>query len=79
MHTNIKPPVPDKVKAVVGIGLTAAYLLGLLSMIFFSLGLGLLLWVVSTVGGMGFLYYYRQKERQLEEERKRQAGEDARS
>ncbi len=49
------------VKFVVGIGLTLCYFAGLLTMLFHSLGLGLLLWVISTVGGMGFLYYYRQQ------------------
>ena len=60
-------PVPKGVRLGAGLLLAACYLAGLVLMFMGQMGAGLLLWVVSTVGGGGFLYYLRQRERRWRE------------
>ena len=51
-----------KIKTVLGIALTLCYAIGLIAMFTVNVSLGLSLWVISTLGGMGFLWYIRHKE-----------------
>ncbi|MEG1604697.1 MAG: hypothetical protein RR452_01770 [Clostridia bacterium] len=55
-------PVSKKVKLAVGIVLVAAYVAGLVAMFMVSMNMGMLLWIISTVGGAGFLYYNKKCE-----------------
>ena len=47
--------------------LVGLYVAGLIAMIAASFQLGLYLWVFSTVGGIGLLYYIRTMDRRAEE------------
>jgi len=51
--------------------LTVMYAVGLVLMLAKQMELGLLLWGVSTVGGMGVLYYIKKQEKAAQ-----QAAED---
>lgn len=53
-------------KAAVGIALTACCLAGFVLMPFGHMELGLMLWMVSIVGGMGYLYYLGQQKKRRE-------------
>ena len=44
-------------RAVVALLLIAAYIAGLIAMLTSNVQLGLILWVVSTLGGIGLLYW----------------------
>ena len=70
-----------KARSILAIALVLCYAAGLVSMLFFSFRLGVLLWVLSTVGGGLLLYNIRRQEeliRQAEEARKR-AEEEAKA
>ena len=63
-----------KVRSIVALILVALYVLGLVAMLASRVQLGLILWVVSTLGGIGLLYWIRQqRERKEAEEKARQA------
>ena len=60
-------------RAVVCLLLVALYILGLIAMMTFSFQIGLILWVVSTLGGLGLLYWVRTMEKRAEEAAKAEA------
>ena len=43
--------------------LVVLYVLGLIAMVAFSFQTGLILWVISTLGGIGLLYWIRQVDK----------------
>ncbi|MBR6218977.1 MAG: hypothetical protein IKQ80_00265 [Clostridia bacterium] len=53
-------------RAVVALLLIAAYIAGLIAMLTSNVQLGLILWVVSTLGGIGMLYWLRTAEKNRE-------------
>ena len=66
-----------RLRAVAALILVALYILGLIAMLTFRVQLALILWVVSTLGGIGLLYWMRTVPRRKEEaEKARQAGSD---
>lgn len=50
-----------RTKTIIGVVLTLLYVVGLVFMFMRQMGIGLSLWVISTVGGIFFLWYTRQK------------------
>ena len=50
-------------RAVVALLLVAAYVAGLIAMLTSNVQLGLILWVASTLGGIGLLYWLRTAEK----------------
>lgn len=67
-----------KLRAALAIILVALYILGLAAMLTSRVQLALILWVISTLGGIGLLYWMRTVTRRKEEaEKARQAGQDA--
>ena len=66
-----------KVRAIVALALVALYVLGLVAMLTSRVQLALILWVVSTLGGIGLLYWMRTVTRRKEEAEKKEsdAGE----
>ena len=59
------------------LGLVAMYILGLVAMITGRVQLALILWVVSTLGGIGLLYCMRTVTRRKEEAEREARGEKA--
>ncbi len=55
-------------KIIVGAVLVALYIAGLVLMFMRKTNTGLLLWVVSTLGGMGFLWFVKNREHRKEDE-----------
>ena len=57
-------------RSVVSLALIAMYVLGLVAMLTSRVQLGLILWVISTLGGIGLLYWIKtaEKNRKLREE-----------
>ena len=64
-------------RSVVSLALVAMYVVGLVAMLTSHVQLGLILWVVSTLGGIGLLYWIRTAEKQREALAKSGAEEDA--
>ena len=60
-------------RSVISLALVAMYVLGLVAMLTSRVQLGLILWVVSTLGGIGLLYWIKtaEKNRKLREEAER--------
>jgi len=56
----------------------ALYILGLVAMLTSRVQLALILWVVSTLGGIGLLYWMRTVTKRKEEAEKAAQGENAR-
>ena len=72
-----------RLRAIAALVLVALYILGLAAMLTGRVQLALILWVVSTLGGIGLLYWIRTAEKQREELAKAEAetengGEGAR-
>ena len=65
-----------RLRAIISLVLVALYVLGLIAMITFSFQTGLVLWVVSTVGGIGLLYWIRTTDKSPEQGEKTDAGSD---
>ena len=66
-----------KLRAAVALILVALYILGLAAMLTSRVQLALILWVISTLGGIGLLYWMRTVTRRKEEaEKAQQAGQD---
>lgn len=63
-------------RSVISLALVAMYVLGLIAMLTSRVQLGLILWVVSTLGGIGLLYWIKtaEKNRKLQQEAE-QGGE----
>lgn len=57
-------------RTVICLVLTILYFAGLLLMLTGSMSQGVLLWGVSTVAGMGVLYYIKKQEKAASEARK---------
>ena len=67
-----------RLRAALALVLVALYILGLAAMLTSRVQLALILWVISTLGGIGLLYWMRTVNRRKEEaEKARQAGQDA--
>lgn len=56
-------------KMVIGLILVALYAAGLIAMVAFSFNVGVTLWVVSTLGGIAFLYFVKEKKKKDEEDK----------
>ncbi len=56
-----------RLRAVVALILVLLYILGLVAMLTGRVQLALILWVVSTLGGIGLLYWMRTVTRRKEE------------
>ncbi len=63
---NAQKNVLRTLRAVVALLLIAAYIAGLIAMLTSNVQLGLILWVVSTLGGIGMLYWLRTAEKNRE-------------
>ena len=59
-----------KLRSVVALLLVAAYVAGLIAMLASQVKLALILWVISTLGGIGLLYWIRQCRKDAEAEAK---------
>ena len=66
-----------RLRAVAALILVALYILGLIAMLTFRVQLALILWVVSTLGGIGLLYWMRTVTKRKEEAEKAAQGENA--
>mgnify|MGYP007101891796 CR=1 FL=1 len=59
-----------KLRAAVALLLVAAYVAGLVAMLASNVKLALILWVVSTLGGIGLLYWLKTLKERAEEAEK---------
>lgn len=57
------------VKMAAGLVLVACYAAGLVALFMKQAALGIMLWVISTAGGMGLLWYLRRREREAADDR----------
>ena len=62
-----KPEFIRTLRMVISLILIGCYFVGLVAMITFSFEIGLVLWVVSTLGGVCLLYWMRSLERRAAE------------
>ena len=67
-----------RLRAFAALILVALYILGLVAMLTSRVQLALILWVVSTLGGIGLLYWMRTVTKRKEEAEKAAQGENAR-
>ena len=67
---NSENPVAKKIRAVVAIVLVALYGIGLVAMLASRVQLALMLWVISTLGGIGLLYWIHTMNKREEEVQK---------
>jgi len=65
-------------RVVLSLLLVGCYIAGLIAMIGFSFSMGVMLWVISTVGGIGLLYCIRTLERRAAEVAEAEANKLAR-
>ncbi len=66
-----------RLRAIAALVLVAMYILGLVAMMTGRVQVALILWVVSTLGGIGLLYWMRTVTKRKEEAEKAARGEDA--
>ena len=66
-----------RLRAIAALILVALYILGLVAMLTSRVQLALILWVVSTLGGVGLLYWIRTVTKRKEEAEKAAQGEKA--
>jgi len=66
-----------RLRAIAALALVILYVLGLVAMITGRVQVALILWVVSTLGGIGLLYWMRTVTKRKEEAEKAARGEDA--
>ena len=66
-----------RLRAIAALILVALYILGLVAMLTSRVQLALILWVVSTLGGVGLLYWRRTVTNRKEEAEKAAQGEKA--
>ena len=66
-----------RLRAIAAMILVLLYILGLVAMLAGRVQLALILWVVSTLGGIGLLYWMRTVTRRKEEAEKATKGENA--
>ena len=62
-----------KLRTAVALILVGLYVVGLIAMMTFSFQAGLILWVISTLGGIGLLYWIRTINKRNEEAAKAEA------
>ena len=55
------------IRAALSLILIALYIVGLIAMMTFSFRAGLILWVVSTLGGIGLLYWIRTVDKRSQD------------
>ena len=67
----------NRLRAIAALVLVALYALGLVAMLTGRVQVALILWVVSTLGGIGLLYWMRTVTKRKEEAEKAARGEDA--
>ena len=67
----------NRLRAIAALVLVALYALGLVAMLTGRVQVALILWVVSTLGGIGLLYWMRTVTRRKEEAEKAAKGENA--
>lgn len=72
-----KPAWLRRLRAVVSLALVAMYVVGLVAMMTFSFQTGLILWVVSTLGGIGLLYWIHTVEKREKALSENEGGEPA--
>jgi hypothetical protein len=66
-----------RLRAIAALILVALYIFGLVAMLTSRVQLALILWVVSTLGGVGLLYWMRTVTKRKEEAEKAAQGEKA--
>ena len=59
-----------KIRAGLSLILVALYAVGLIAMLAGQFRLGLILWVISTLGGIGLLYWIREMNKRAEDAEK---------
>ena len=64
-----------RLRSAVALVLVALYAAGLVAMFASNVQLALILWVVSTLGGIGMLYWLRKLKERAEAERKAEDGD----
>ena len=64
-----------RLRSAVALVLVALYAAGLVAMFASNVQLALILWVVSTLGGIGLLYWLRKLKERAEAERKAEGGD----
>lgn len=74
---NDRSALLHKLRAIVALILVLLYILGLVAMLTGRVQLALILWVVSTLGGIGLLYWMRTVTRRREEAEREARGEKA--
>ena len=72
-----KPAWIRRLRAIVSLALVACYVVGLIAMMTFSVQVGLILWVVSTLGGIGLLYWIHTVEKREQALSKPDAAPDS--
>ena len=63
----------NRLRSITALVLVALYIAGLIAMFMSQVQLGLILWVVSTLGGGGMLYWLHTRNKRREEAAKAQA------
>lgn len=61
-------------RSVACLALVGCYIAGLIAMITFSFSTGLILWIISTLGGIGLLYWVRTMEKRAEDAKAAEAN-----
>ena len=67
----------NRLRAIAALLLVALYALGLVAMLTGRVQVALILWVVSTLGGIGLLYWMRTVTKRKEEAEKAAQGDKA--
>ena len=67
----------NRLRAIAALVLVALYALGLVAMLTGRVQVALILWVVSTLGGIGLLYWMRTVTKRKEEAEKAAQSENA--
>ena len=72
---NDRSALFHRLRAIAALILVLLYILGLVAMLTGRVQLALILWVVSTLGGIGLLYWMRTVTRRKEEAEKAARGD----
>ena len=65
-----------RVRSVVALVLVGLYAAGLVAMLMSNVSLGSILWVISTLGGIGLLYWIHTVNKRKEDAEKASGGSD---
>jgi hypothetical protein len=76
-NMNDRNALFHRLRAIAALILVALYIFGLVAMLTSRVQLALILWVVSTLGGVGLLYWMRTVTKRKEEAEKAAQGEKA--